>query len=188
MARYYLETKFLSEFGGDIRGRILEFHSGEYARRYGLPTSIDKIDVLNVEDGIPGTTIQADLTKANDIPDSVFDCIICTHVLHLVKDFDAAADGMHRILKTGGVLLVAVPHVSMCDPAWGEYWRFTRLGLQAVMERNFESVNIEMRAYGNSLTAAGEIRGMSAHEFTRRELDYHDHRFAVEICARAVKS
>jgi len=56
-----------------------------------------------------------------------------------------------------------------------------------VMERNFDPADIEMRAYGNSLTAAGEIRGLCAHEFTRRELDHRDERFAVEICARAVK-
>ncbi|KUI12953.1 hypothetical protein AU193_04210 [Mycobacterium sp. GA-1285] len=187
IARYYLENRFFPEFAADIRGRTLEFGSDMYASRFGDTTRLSKIDVLNLEDGIPGTTIRADLTKPNGIPDNTFDCIISTHVLHLVKDFNAACDDMHRILKPGGVLMVAVPHASMCDPSWGEYWRFTRLGVQAVMERTFDHGDVTMRAYGNSLTAAGEIRGLCAHEFTRRELDYHDHRFAVEICARAEK-
>ncbi|MGB0877183.1 MAG: methyltransferase domain-containing protein [Mycobacterium sp.] len=188
IARFYLESKFLPEFAADISGRVLEFFSDDYIHRFGDPTQLTQIDVLNLEDGIPGTTVQADLTKPNDIPDNTFDCIVCTHVLQLIDDFDAAVDDMYRILKPGGVLLVAVPHVSMCDSeAYTDFWRFTRLGLQMVMERNFDPADIEMRAYGNSLTAAGEIRGLCAHEFTRRELDHHDERFAVEICARAVK-
>jgi hypothetical protein len=44
-----------------------------------------------------------------------------------------------------------------------------------------------VRAYGNSLTAIGELRGLVASEFDRSSLDYNDPRFAVEICARAYK-
>jgi hypothetical protein len=51
----------------------------------------------------------------------------------------------------------------------------------------FGAANVLVRGYGNSLTAAGEIRGVVAGEFLRSELDSHDPRFAVEVCARAVK-
>ena len=44
-----------------------------------------------------------------------------------------------------------------------------------------------MRAYGNSLTAAGDLRALVADEFTKAELEYHDPRFAIIVCARAVK-
>ena len=45
-----------------------------------------------------------------------------------------------------------------------------------------------VRAYGNSLTAAGEIRGLVEDEFSRATLREHDPAFAVEVCGRAVKS
>jgi hypothetical protein len=94
---------------------------------------------------------------------------------------------LYRILKPGGALLVAVPGVSMCDSLWHELWRFTPEGLERVLATSFAPENVSVRAYGNSLTAAGEIRGLAIHEFTRRERDWHDERFAVEVCALAVK-
>lgn len=188
IARFYIEELFLCEFAKDIQGHCLEFSADQYTSRFGKKHCITKIDILNVEDGLPRTTIQADLTKPNDISDNTFDCIICTHVLHLVYDFEKVIAELHRILSPGGVLLVAVPQVSMCSVSWGEFWRFTEAGLRAALARSFDDKNITMRAYGNSLTSAGEIRGLAAHEFTKRELHHHDPRFAVEICAWAMKS
>ena len=108
-------------------------------------------------------------------------------MLHVIYEFEKFIAELHRILRPGGVLLIAVPQVSMCSANWGELWRFTEAGLRAALARSFDDKNITTRAYGNSLTAAGEIRGLAAHEFTKKELHHHDQRFAVEICARAMK-
>jgi SAM-dependent methyltransferase len=186
IARFYLEHLFFQEFSSDIYGHCLEFREDYYTSRFG-GDKVVTIDILDKEEGSPNTTIVADLTQPNDIPSNLFDCIICTHVLHLIFEVNQAVSHLYRILKPNGVLLVAVPHVSMCDPNWHECWRFTKEGLYLMLAKVFEGENITMRAYGNSLTAAGEIRGLAAHEFTKTELNYHDHRFAVEICARAVK-
>jgi SAM-dependent methyltransferase len=117
----------------------------------------------------------------------VFDCIVCTHVLHVIFQLDKVVAELHRILKPGGILLVGVPHISMCDPGYHEIWRFTPEGLSTVLGKAFGDENVTVRAYGNSLTAAGEIRGLVASEFSQATLDYNDPRFAVEVCARACK-
>lgn len=184
--RYYL-GQFLENHARDICGHCLEFESAAYVRNFGKER-VTKIDVLHIDDSNPGATIVADLTKPNQIPDNMFDCIVCTHVLHVIFEVQKAVSELYRTLKPGGVLLVAVPHISMCDPSWHEVWRFTPEGLQKVLGTAFGQGNVSVHAYGNSLTAAGEIRGVVAHEFTQAELDYHDERFAVEVCARAVKT
>jgi hypothetical protein len=51
----------------------------------------------------------------------------------------------------------------------------------------FGAENVTVCAYGNFLTAAGELRGLVTHEFSEVELNYQDSRFAVEVCARALK-
>jgi SAM-dependent methyltransferase len=186
IARFYVEDLFLREFSSDIRGDCLEFSEDRYTSRFG-GNRVAKVHILNKEIGNPHTTILADLTEKNEIPNDLFDCIICTHVLHIVFKINSAIMELHRILKPGGTLLVAVPHISMCDPKWHEYWRFTEEGLHVLLANVFGRENIVTRAYGNSLTAAGEIRGLAAHEFTKGELNYHDQRFAIEICARAKK-
>ncbi len=183
--RYYVE-QFLKEFSVDIRGSCLEFQEDSYASRFG-GGRVSRLDVLHKDPGNPRATIIADLTHANAIPGGCFDCIICTHVLHVIYDLDKALSELHRILKPAGVLLVALPGLSMCDPKWHELWRFTPEGLRLKLADTFGDENVIIKAYGNSLTAAGEVRGLIANEFTERELNSHDPRFAVEVCARAVK-
>lgn len=183
--RFYLE-EFLREFSGDIRGACLEFLSDDYTTRF-AGGEIERLDILHVDKGNPAATLVADLTRPNDIPSEHFDCIVCTHVLNVVANLGTAVTELHRILRPGGTLLVAVPHVSMYDAEAHEIWRFTPGGLAAILEREFGSDQVTVRAYGNSLTAAGEIRGLVSHEFWRSELCFHDPRFAVEVCARAVK-
>lgn len=184
--RYYLE-QFLRQFSGDIRGHCLEFQNPGYTPRFG-GAAVKKLDVLHIDDSNPLATIIADLTEPNDLPSEQFDCIICTHVLHIIVELDKAVSELHRILRPGGVLLVAVPQVSMCDPDFHEIWRFTPEGLAVVLAKAFGEHNVVVRAYGNSLTSAGEIRGLVASEFSQATLDYHDPRFAVEVCARACKA
>jgi len=183
--RYYLE-QFLHEFACDIRGHCLEFQNPGYTPRFG-GSAVNKLDILHIDNTNPLATIVADLTHPNDVPSNAFDCIICTHVLHVIGELDKAVSELYRILKPGGVLLVSVPHVSMCDPGFHEIWRFTPEGLCLVLAKAFGTSNVTVRAYGNSLTAAGEIRGLIAREFSEATLDYHDSRFAVEVCARACK-
>jgi hypothetical protein len=183
--RYYISL-FLNDCRDDIRGTCLEFDDRNYLDRFG-GGKVERFDVLHLDESNPRATVVADITAPNDIPDDTYDCIICTHVLQMIPDMEAAVAGMHRILKPGGVLLCASPHVSWCDESEGELWRFTRLGMQTLLERTFGEGNVRARAFGNSMVAAGEMRGLIADEFTWRELHTHDKSSAVEVCARAVK-
>lgn len=185
ICRYYTE-QFLQEHAADIRGHCLEFGADWYTMRFG-GRAVTRRDILHLDDSNPVATIIADLTKPNDIPGTSFDCIICTFVLHVILDLDRAIAELYRILKPRGVLLVAVPHISMCDPQYHELWRFTPEGLSLLLGKSFAAEDVTVREYGNSLTAAGQIRGLVPDEFTRAELEYHDKRFAVTACARAVK-
>ncbi len=180
--RYYVQ-QFLQEFSDCIHGHCLEFHENRYTSRYG-GSRVAKIDILSKEDDNPRATIVADLTKAPDIPSNLFDCIICTHTLHMIFEVDKAVSELYRILKPRGVLLVAVPTIGRAYLECHEKWRFTPEGLQLLLARVFGDENVIVRAYGNSLTAAGTLRGLVAHEFTREELNYHDLRFTMETCAK----
>ncbi len=183
--RYYLEC-FLRDCKEDVKGHCLEFYNKDYTRKYG-GQRVTRMDVMSKEPDNPEATIIADLCQPNLLESDTFDCIICTHVLHVIEDFKKAVQEMHRILKPGGVLLVAVPHISMCDPNFGELWRFTPYGLKRVMESAFQKEKVIIKGYGNSLAAACDLRGIVTHEMGVHELAFQDERFAVEVCGRAVK-
>ena len=176
--RHHL-ADFLERHARDITGRCLEFEADVYTTRFGDPTSVDIID-LNSSNAT--ATIVADLTKPNDVEGGQFDCITCTHVLHLVDDPVAVVRELWRLLAPSGVLLVATPFVGEIKQGVNELWRFTPDGLAMVLGIAFDEVAVE--AHGNSLTAAAQLRGLSAHEMHDR-LGADDARFAIEVCARA---
>lgn len=183
--RHYLES-FLRASARVVKGRVLEFQNDEYASIVG-GSAITKLDILHIDDTNPRATLIADLTKPNDLPSDAFDCVICTHVLHIIPDFASALRDLHRVLKPGGTLLVAVPLISMYEPGYSELWRFTPEGLRTALAGAFAPDRIEVAAYGNSLVSAGELRGLVAEDFSRDELAWNDPRFALEVCGRATK-
>jgi Methyltransferase domain len=183
--RHYV-NHFLSDRASDIRGDCLEFQEDSYTTRFG-GERVRTLHILHKTPGNPNATIVADITS-DDVPDNRFDCIICTYVLNVIPELDKAIAGLHRMLRAGGVLLVAVPQLSMCALQWQDLWRFTPEGLALVLGKIFGHDNVTVQGYGNSLTAAGDIRGLVADEFTRSQLDYHDPRFAIVVCARAIKT
>jgi SAM-dependent methyltransferase len=182
--RWYIE-RFLEERRSDIRGHCLEFQEDSYSTRFG-EGRVSRVDVLHVDPSNPRATIVADITRPNAIPSDTFDCIICTHVLHLIYECEKAATELHRILRPGGILLVTVPHVSMGGPE--EIWRFTPRALDQLLRRTFGEENVRVAAFGNSLAAAAEIRGLCAWDLTDSQKRYRDQRFDVEVCGRALKA
>ena len=186
--RYYLDL-FMREFAADIHGRCLEFQNDQYTTRFGK-TRVRHLDILHKQGSGTSkqTTIVADLLAPNDVPSASYDTIICTHTLHIVEDPPRFMDELRRLLAPSGVLLLGVPHVAGIQPWWHELWRFTPEGLAWLGARSFGAGNVTLRSYGNTLTAAGAMRGLIAAEFSSRELGLHDDRFAVEVCLRAVKA
>lgn len=183
--RYYLE-EFLRQNASSIHGRCLEFQEDSYTTKFGKD-KVQMVDIINREADRTESTIIADLTAKNDIPSNQFDCIICTYVLHIIYDTEKVVSEMYRILKPGGTLLVSVPDITINYPIYPELWRFTSEGLGALLAKHFRDKNVSVSGYGNSLTAAGELRGLALSDFSESELAYHDPRYSLVVCARAVK-
>jgi len=183
--RHYLQ-QFLSAEADRIRGRCLEFHAPDYVPGYG-GSRVTSLDILDVPPGSPRATLVADLTRPNALPAARFDCIVCTHVLHLVYEADAVVAELHRLLAPGGSLLVAVPGTQMRDFDWTEFRMFTALGLGRMLSGPFPEGAVRVRAYGNSLAAAAELRGLAAEDLRGSELAVSDPLFEVEVCAVATR-
>jgi SAM-dependent methyltransferase len=189
--RYYIED-FLKTYFKDIKGRVLEMGDSNYTEKFG-GTRVSQYDVLNYVEGNPRATIVADLTKADNIPDNCFDCIIVTQTLQMIYDVHAAIRNLHRILKPGGVVLVTSHGISPVArregvDSWGEYWHFTSQSKKNLFEQYFSTDNVIVSSFGNVLSAVCSLHGLAASELTRKELDYRDPKYELIVTVRAQKS
>ena len=187
--RYYID-KFLRTHGDDVQGHVLDFSDDTYARKFG-GVRTTKIDVLHLSVDNPHATIVADLAHGEVIPSDTFDCILCTQVLHCIYDVESAVHTLYRVLKPGGVVLVTGPGIQKIDSVdienQEEYWRFTSLALRRLFEEAFPKDNVEVKAYGNVLSAIAFLHGLAIEDLRRKDLDYFDPDYEVSITLRAIK-
>lgn len=187
--RYYIE-KFLAYYAQDIQGHVLEIKEPLYTYRFGGDRII-KSDVLHVEAGNPKATLIADLTNADHLPSDTFDCIILTQTLQFIYDVPTAIKTLYRILKPGGILLLTVSGISQISSEdmerWGQYWSFTTLSIQKLLQAVFDQEKVIVTANGNVFSAIAFLHGLATEELKKSNLDYYNPDYQVLISARAVK-
>jgi SAM-dependent methyltransferase len=74
-------------------------------------------------------------------PDATFDTVLCTEVLEHLPDPQRGIDEMFRVLKDEGTLLLTTRFLFPIHDAPGDFFRYTRYGLQHLLRR-FEAVEI----------------------------------------------
>jgi SAM-dependent methyltransferase len=184
--RYYID-RFLERYRADIGGRVLEVRDSRYATQFG--TSVDAVEVIDLDASNPLATIVSDLSAADEIPAESFDCFILTQTLQYIADLEGAIWHARRILKEEGVLLMTVPGISAIDRRHAEtdFWRFTPQICSRLFAASWSGDDVEVTSLGNVLSATAFLFGMAREELSERELAASDLRYPVTIGVRAVK-
>src|SRR5579872_3679996 len=169
--RFYIDA-FLRANRKLVRGRVLEVAADTYTRKYG--TRLDSMDVLHYERSAPGATLIGDLSRPETLPESLFDCFICTQTIHVIYNYMDAIRGARQLLKPGGTLLCTlsgIAQISRYDmDRWGDYWRFTTLSARQLLAEHFSKDSIVVQSYGNVLVAASFLYGLARQQLTSEEL------------------
>ena len=121
---------------------VLEAGGGELSQR-GLFKSQRYLSLEIDRNSQP--LLQGDLC-ALPIGDDRLDAIVCTYVLEHLPQPGQALKEMWRVLKLGGTVFISVPFfypVHITNPSYGDYYRWTELGLKEMLSQNgFEAVSI----------------------------------------------
>jgi SAM-dependent methyltransferase len=188
--RYYIE-RFLHQHAADIQGHVLEVKDNGYTVRFG-GERVSRSDVLDIDSQNPDATVIADLNSPADIPSSSFDCVILTQTLQLIYDMRAAVRTIHRILKSGGVILATIPGISQTArdqlDRWSDHWRLTSRGASRLFGEVFGDGNVAVDSLGNLSSACGFLQGKAAEELSSVELDFKDADYQLVITIRARKA
>jgi SAM-dependent methyltransferase len=187
--RRYIE-EFLAGQSERIRGRVLEVGDSTYTTRFGGARVTERA-VLHAPPGAPGSTLVADLSKHEQLPESVYDCFICTQTLNVVYDVRQALMGARRLLRPGGSLLLTVGGVSRVSrfdrERWGCFWSFTPDSVERLTQDVFGGA-VMVRSYGNVLAATAFLQGLAVEDLaTPALLDSEDPDYPVVVVAVAEK-
>ncbi len=186
--RFYIED-FLKKHSTEIRGQVIEVGELIYTRQFGH--DVKQADVITAEPNSSGSVKITDLTKTATLPDSIYDCFICTQTLNVIYNFNDAIKGAHLLLKKEGVVLATVAGVCQISrydaERWGDYWRFTPMSIQKAFAEIFGEENVTVDYYGNCLAAISLLKGLASHELSAEELNHKDQDYPVIITVVARK-
>lgn len=185
--RYYIE-RFLCKNRLLIGGRVLEVGDSSYSRAFG-DTRVEHLDVLHaVDDG--KATVIGDLTDPATLPKDAIDCFICTQTFNFIFEVQKAVEGVHHLLKPGGVLLATVGGISQISrydmDRWGDYWRFTDASFKKLFTPLFTG-GVEIETHGNALAACSFLQGVAVEDLpdkTLLDLKDPDYQVLLTIVAR----
>lgn len=125
----------LSEALSTCQGKVLDVGCGLQPYRPMLGAGTTEYVGLDRESPMATPTVVGD---AMDIPfpDGHFDVVLSTQVLEHVPEPERALREAVRVLRPGGRLILSVPGVWPTHEAPHDYWRFTRHGLERLLDQH----------------------------------------------------
>ena len=186
--RFYIDS-FIAANRNVIKGRVLEVAEDTYSRKFG--GNVTSFDVLHYEAGAQHATLIGDLSTPSTLPESRFDCFICTQTIHVIYNYMDAIRGAWQLLAPGGVLLCTlsgIAQISRYDmDRWGDYWRFTTLSAQRSFDDVFGAGKVIVDYGGNCYAAINFLRGISLEELDQKKLTIKDANYPIVITIIATK-
>jgi SAM-dependent methyltransferase len=131
--RLSLARKILPIAEAHLFGRCLDAGAGKrvYASKLcnwvGEYISMDLVDRPGLD--VAGSVLEMPWR------DQAFDSIFCTQVLEHVPEPERALHEFYRCLKSGGILVLSVPHLAYLHNEPHDYFRFTHYALRFLLER-----------------------------------------------------
>jgi len=120
--------------------RTLDLGGGDKPYRKYFPNSVS-VDIEKTT----GVDIVADAHDLHMIKDGEFESILSTEVLEHLHTPEKAVAEMYRVLRPGGTLILTTRFVFPLHNIPGDYFRYTRYGLEHLMKR-FSKVEITEEA------------------------------------------
>ena len=117
-----------------VRGKFIDIGCGDMPYKNLILDEVTQYDTLDIERRVQEVKFIGDIQDMNIISDNSYDSAMCLAVLEHVQNPFRAIVEIHRILKKGGVLILSVPHLSRLHEEPKDFFRYTKYGLQFLLE------------------------------------------------------
>ncbi len=128
-------------------GRLIDLGCGYvplYDAYKGYVSSVTGVDWASSAHPSPHLDHEQDLNSALALPDASFDTVLLSDVLEHIRKPQVLMNEMHRILGSGGRVILNVPFIKGIHEQPHDYHRFTRFALLSMAEEaGFEVTCLE---------------------------------------------
>ena len=168
------------------KGKVLEFAERTYSRE--LVPELTSYEFIYIEGKIleldeRNKILKVDLMLPSPSSEGFFDLVIPTQLLAFTSNPFIVAQNLVTMLKQGGRIIGTEP---FCSPIsdydnsrWGDYFRFTRKGIEALF-KGISGLSVETQALGNWFTSLALYKGLSV-EDNLELLNQPDDNYATNI-------
>jgi SAM-dependent methyltransferase len=101
---------------------------------------VEEYRSIDIQRKIRDVDFVGDLQDMREIPSETYNVVLCTEVLEHVPQPTKLIAEVQRILKPQGKFILSVPHLSRLHEEPCDYYRFTKHGLQFLLDQNGFSV------------------------------------------------
>ncbi len=124
-------------------GKLIDIGCGDMPFKKFILKKTTQYDTIDVERRVPDVKFIGDIQNMAVLNDQSYDTAVCLEVLEHVPDPFKAMSEIHRIVKKDGCLILSVPHLSRLHEEPHDYFRYTKYGLQSLIEKaGFKVVSI----------------------------------------------
>jgi SAM-dependent methyltransferase len=171
--RFYID-QFFNSHRGVVTGVCLEFGDTSYIKKYGNAVSGKYTFNYSKDCSMTGYQLVGDVSKVEELPCEMFDCIVCVNVLNFIYDSLSSLRGLKKLLKPGGQIILTLAgtsaHISRYDmDRWGDYWRMTdKAAIKLAEQAGFQVLKVE--TYGNPYACSAQLNGFSVEDLTYEKI------------------
>ncbi len=143
LAQYLITVPLLKQY---LRGRLLDIGCGDMPFKDIIQPLVTEYHGLDLFPRNNDVFYVQDAQDMHQVPSAVYDTVLCLEVLEHIPDPFRATREISRVLVSGGVCIISVPHLSRLHEEPYDYYRYTKYGLYHLLESaGFEILQIKTR-------------------------------------------
>lgn len=151
-----------------LTGKVLDLGGSKKSGYHELIKGDHTFEVVNISDEY-GYDHKFDLEEPFPLKDASYDAVIAVNLLEHIYNYHNVLSESHRVLTSGGTLVVAVPFLMFVHPSPHDYFRYTSEALTRMCaDAGFKEVLVQPLGRGPGAVFVQLVGGMRSGAVVRR--------------------